>query len=318
MAFEVGYVGSRGEYLPMFIEVNPTSVIPTNSTSGGANAYRAGARTPFPAFGLVRPTFSAAKAWYDSFQASYQMRNYHRMQATLAYTWSHAIDNASGLNVGGDSRPVLPTVVGNQASIDAAAAGERGNALFDARNRFVLSLQYEFPKLEGHSLAERLLIGGWNFNSIVQVQTGNPVSVIYSSTSAQSLTFRPNQICNANANAPHQPGTLPTQHFFNTSCFSLPTINLNGVTLVDNSHSGSARRNSVLGPGFNTTDASLFKVLNFTETKKGEFRFEAFNIFNEAHFSQPVATLGSSTFGQITSTVGNDSRVIQMAVKLVF
>jgi hypothetical protein len=43
-----------------------------------------------------------------------------------------------------------------------------------------------------------------------------------------------------------------------------------------------------------------------------------FNVFNEAHFSNPVATFGTSTFGQITSTIGNDSRVIQMAVKLSF
>ena len=58
---------------------------------------------------------------------------------------------------------------------------------------------------------------------------------------------------------------------------------------------------------------SLFKSLNFTERYQFEFRFEAFNVFNEAHFSQPVATFGTGTFGQITSTVGNDSRAIKLA-----
>jgi hypothetical protein len=77
-------------------------------------------------------------------------------------------------------------------------------------------------------------------------------------------------------------------------------------------------RNTIVGPGFNTMDASLFKVLNLREKKSFEFRFEVFNLFNEAHFAQPVATFGASTFGQITSTVGNDSRVIQLAVKLAF
>jgi hypothetical protein len=165
-------------------------------------------------------------------------------------------------------------------------------------------------------LAERLIVGGWNFNTIFQVQSGNPFSVVNSSTTAQSLTFRPNQTCNPNVGGARQPGTLTTQHFFNTACFALPTIV--GSTTIDNSQSGNESRNSVLGPGFNTTDMSLFKRLNFTESRQFEFRFEVFNVFNEAHFSNPVATFGTSTFGQITSTIGNDSRVIQMAVKLSF
>lgn len=318
MGFEIGYVGSRGNHLPIFIEVNPTTVVSTNATKAGANGYQAGARAVFPAFALTRPTFAAAKAWYDSMQASWQLRGYHHIQATAAYTWSHSLDNASGLNIGGDSRPVLPVTIGNQPSIDAAVAREKGPSLFDARNRVVVSLQYEFPKLEGHSLVERLIVGGWNFNTIYQVQSGSPFSVVNSATTAQSLTFRPNQTCNANSGVARQAGTGPTQHFINTSCFALPTVTVNGVSLVDNSQSGNASRNSVLGPGFNTTDMSLFKTLSLNDHDKFEYRFEVFNAFNEAHFSNPVATFGTSTFGQITSTVGNDSRVIQMAVKLSF
>jgi hypothetical protein len=313
MGFELAYVGTRGEYVPIFIEVNPTLVVAPGT---GSNAYKAGARAVFPALGLTRPTFSAGKSWYDSLQANIQLRNYHHILVTGAYTWSHSLDNASGLNIGGDSRPVLPVTIGNQASIDAAVAREKGPSLYDARNRFVMSVQYELPKLDGHMLAERLIVGGWNFNTIFQVQSGNPFSVVNSSTTAQSLTFRPNQTCNPNVGGARQPGTLTTQHFFNTACFSLPTIV--GSTTIDNSQSGNESRNSVLGPGFNTTDMSLFKRLNFTESRQFEFRFEVFNVFNEAHFSNPVATFGTSTFGQITSTIGNDSRVIQMAVKLSF
>ena len=189
MGFEIGYVGSRGQYIPIFIEVNPTAVVPTGLTTPGANAYKAGARAVFPAFGLTRPTFSAGKSWYDSLQASFQVRNYHHVLATFAYTWSHSFDNASGLNIGGDSRPVLPVTIGNQASIDASVAREKGPSLFDARNRFVMSLVYEFPKFDGHMLAERMILGGWNFNTIFQVQAGSPFAVVNSSTTAQSLTF---------------------------------------------------------------------------------------------------------------------------------
>ncbi len=313
---ELGYVGSRGEYIPIFIEVNPTTVAPSGSTTTNGNAYVAGARSPFPTFALTRPTFSAGKSWYDSLQANLQLHSFHHIQATAAYTWSHSLDDASGLNIGGDARPVLPAVIGNLASIDAAALGEKGPSLFDARNRFVMSLQYEFPKLEGHNVAERLIVGGWNFNTIYQIQSGSPFAVNQGTASgftAQGLVFRPNQTCNPNAGGAHN----PTQ-FFNTACFSLPKIVVGSVTQVDNSKSGNASRDSVLGPGFNTTDMSLFKTLALNEHDKFEFRFEVFNIFNEAHFSQPSGTIGSATFGQITSTIGNDSRVVQMAVKLAF
>ena len=312
--FEVAYVGSRSSLLPIFIEVNPTTVLPTGATTAGLAAYKAGTRAVFPALGLTRPTFSAAQSWYDSLQASAQLRSWHHAHATAAYTWSHSIDDVSGLNIGGDSRPVLPVTIGNQASIDAALAKEKGNALFDARNRFVLSFGYELPGLETRSLAERLVLGGWQVNGIFQVQSGSPFTAVNASTTAQSLTFRPNETCNPNAGSPHKPGSGTT--FFNTACFALPTTT---AGLIDNSQSGNEGRNNILGPGFNNTDASLFKNFDVHEGDKLELRFEVFDLFNEAHFSQPGATFGTaSTFGRITSTVGNDQRIIQIAAKFAF
>jgi hypothetical protein len=312
IGFEVGYVGSRGEYIPIFIEVNPTQYA---QIANNGNAYKSTgyARSPFPAFGLTRPTFSAGNSWYDSLQANLQLRNYHHIQGTASYTWSHSVDNASGLNIGGDSRPITPVTIGNQASINAAVTAEKGPSLYDARNRFVLSLQYAFPEMKVRPEYQKLILGGWNFNAIYQIQSGSPIAAVNSSATAQSLTFRPNQTCNPNAGAPHN-----VAGFFNTSCFSLPTIAIGGTTLYNNSFSGNARRNSVLGPGFNSTDASLFKTLSLNETDKFEFRFEVFNIFNEAHFSQPGATYGTSTFGAITTTVGSDQRILQMAAKVIF
>ena len=262
----------------------------------------------------MRPTFAAAQSWYDSLQASAQLRNFHHAHATAAYTWSRSIDDVSGLNIGSDSRPILPVTIGNQDSINAALVHERGNSLFDARNRFVLSFGYELPRLLAQPLAERLLLGGWQVNGIFQVQSGNPLTAVNSATTAQSLTFRPNETCDPSTGAQRQPGSANT--FFNTACFALPTTS---TGLIDNSHSGNEPRGTIVGPGFNTTDASLFKNFNIRESDKIELRFEVFNVFNEAHFAQPGLTFGSpSTFGRITSTIGNDQRVIQLAAKFAF
>ncbi|MCU1261274.1 MAG: hypothetical protein JWO80_4159, partial [Bryobacterales bacterium] len=59
---EAGYVGSTGNHLPIFMEVNPTVPILTPKPAIGPRI--------FPAFALVRPTFSVSKSWYNSLQAS--------------------------------------------------------------------------------------------------------------------------------------------------------------------------------------------------------------------------------------------------------
>jgi hypothetical protein len=71
-------------------------------------------------------------------------------------------------------------------------------------------------------------------------------------------------------------------------------------------------------------------VFHLREKQVAEFRFEVFNVLNQPHFAQPnltfaaasgssiASTVSSATFGRITSTVGNDSRVVQIAFKYSF
>ena len=193
---EAGYVGSRGYNLPIFMEVNPTIPILSPAPTVGPRV--------FPAFSLVRPTFSAADSWYNALQASARMRPWHGLNLLASYTLSHAIDDVSGLNIGGESRPMLPVTIGDQGSIDAALAREKGDALFDARHRFVLSFGYELPRLDDRNAVTRLTLGGWQVNGIIQGQTGFPLTAIEpNNISLTSLTNRPNMTCDPNDNAPH-------------------------------------------------------------------------------------------------------------------
>ena len=298
MGFEIGYVGTRGDHLPMFFEVNPTTPILSPAPAIGPRL--------FPAFGLVRPTFSAAKSWYNALQSSFTMRPWHGVNLLASYTWSHAIDDVSGLNIGGESRPVLPVIIGNQASIDAALTREQGNALFDVRHRFVISFGYELPTFAASAKAIRATLGDWAVNGIVQKQTGFPFTVIEpNNVSLTSLTNRPNQICNANVGG----AQTPTQ-WFNPACFQRLTIAANAGQL------GNEGRNTVFGPGFTQVDVSVFKNIRITERQRAQLRFEAFNVMNHAHFNNPGATLGSPTFDAITSAA--DGRVLQMAAKYSF
>jgi hypothetical protein len=293
---EAGYVGSRGKNLPIFMEVNPTIPVLSPAPAIGPRV--------FPAFSLVRPTFSEAESWYDSLQTSARMRSWRGVNLLASYTLSHAVDHVSGLNIGGESRPMLPVTIGDQASIDAALAREKGDALFDVRHRFVLSFGYELPRLDDRGAAARLVLGGWQANGIIQGQTGFPLTAIEPTNVAlTSLTNRPNMTCD-----PNEGGARTPEQWFNTSCFQRLTVAANAGQI------GNEPRNAIRGPGYNRTDVSLFK--NFAlGAQQLQLRVEAFNVFNQVRFGQPGGTLGNN-FGVITSA--DDGRIVQLGVKYTF
>jgi len=61
---------------------------------------------------------------------------------------------------------------------------------------------------------------------------------------------------------------------------------------------------------------ALLKDISFTEAKALELRFEAFNVFNHAQFTNPGGSIDSVDFGQITGA--RDPRIMQVAAKFRF
>jgi outer membrane receptor protein involved in Fe transport len=293
---EVAYVGSRGFNLPIFMEVNPGVYTP-GQTARGARIM--------PAFSLVRPTFSAAKSWYDSLQTSVRLLPTRGLNLLASYTLGKTTDHVSGVNIGGEPRPVLPVVQGDEASLERALDAEKGPALFDARHRFVLSFGYELPKLEGQPVALRAVAGGWQLNGIFQAQTGFPVPVSLGGVlDIRYMTNRPDVTCDPND------GPKTTTQYFDTSCFVALPLGETGTRF------GNVGRNTVRGPGFQRTDLSIFKNFDFAGRHRLQARIEAFNIWNQARFGQPVGTFGAVNFGQITTA--EDGRVIQLGIKYSF
>jgi len=296
---EVGYVGSRGRHLPIFMEVNP-GVFVAGQTTRGARI--------FPAFALVRPTFSAARSQYDSLQSSVRMRPTHGINFLASYTYAHAKDHVSGLNIGGEPRPVLPVTIGDDSSIERALSYEWADALFDVRHRFVVSFGAELPTPADWTPVLKNTLGGWQVNGIVQAQTGFPLSVTDASNNGLDIRFltnRPDATCDPNANAPHT-----TDQWFNTSCFVSRSLAATG------DRPGNAGRDSIRGPGFASTDLSLFKNVELGGARRIQVRVEAFNLFNQVRFNQPGGALGTPNFGKITTA--QDGRVVQLGIKYLF
>src|SRR6202050_4595825 len=108
---------------------------------------------------------------YNSLQVRFEKRPSHGLQFQAAYTWSHALDDASSASLGsqnaGDFRfqndPLL----------------EYGNADFDVRQRFVLSYAYDLPFGKNQMFGGNAsgvwnqIIGNWQVAGIVIATTGN-------------------------------------------------------------------------------------------------------------------------------------------------
>jgi hypothetical protein len=235
---------------------------------------------------------------YYAFQLTVDKRFGRGVSAILGYAWSHAIDNVPLEFGGGASGP--------QPQDPRYLSVERGNSIIDMRHRLTLSYLWELPFGKGkaflnHGGAVDWILGGWQTNGILTVQSGLPFSpVLQTSTTNTGTGSRPNV-----AATPTYPGTL--QRWFDPSAFGTPAPYTYG----------NAGRNILFGPGRSNWDMSLFKNFVIREQTRFELRAEAFNILNHPQFGLPNANIGNPQAGSITSTVGNP-RQLQMGLRFQF
>jgi hypothetical protein len=80
---------------------------------------------------------------------------------------------------------------------------------------------------------------------------------------------------------------------------------------------GNAGIGSVISPAFFNLDLSMSKSFSLGEARSLQLRGEFFNALNHPNMGDPGTTLGTASFGRVTSTVG-DPRDIQLGLKLIF
>jgi Carboxypeptidase regulatory-like domain/TonB dependent receptor len=233
---------------------------------------------------------------YNGLQMSAQRRLSRGITASANYTWSHAISDVQTYSQGGSFSSAIPS---------QTATLERGNSDLDLRHRFTLMLNYEIPFGKTLTGWKGTAIKGWQLNAIDVWETGFPFSVTNSSPRSNTgvSADRPNEIANPVL------GNPTIGEWFNTAAFQGQTLG----TI------GSAARNSVYGPHFRHFDFSLFKTFQLAERLRLQFRAEAYNLTNTPNFNQPNSTLGSTSFGTISSTrTGSTPRQLQFALRFMF
>ena len=79
---------------------------------------------------------------------------------------------------------------------------------------------------------------------------------------------------------------------------------------------GNSGRNILNGSGEATVSFSLFRTIHMNEKARLQIRSEFFNLFNQANFGNPGSTVGTTSYGVITSA--GDARIIQFALRFEF
>jgi hypothetical protein len=254
----------------------------------------------YPGMGNIDVQEARGNSSYHSLQVQAQRRFAQGVQFTASYTFAKTIDDGAGAF----------GVVGEQ--IFQSLRLDRALADTDLRNRFVFSGLYELPFGHGKRFASHVsntldkVVGGWQLNSIVTIQSGLPFSL--STPGSPSTDARPDAIGKINTH----PGN--TQRYFDINAVAPAPRNSDGVLF----RQGTLGRNSLIGPGTQTVDLSMAKITPLRERFKLEFRAEAFNLFNHPVYNNPNTDITAGNFGQITGTRLSSERQLQGVVRVTF
>jgi hypothetical protein len=298
---KMNYVGSKGTKLPTEININQPE-------PGPGTLAQVNARRPFPNFGNVSWLNSSGNSEYEGLQISITQNAKRGLSFLASFAWGKSIDGSPGYASPGNSSNVLPQNSYNLTS-------ERGLSDFNVAERFIFTPTYQLPFGKGmpylrHGVGNALL-GDWKISSITTLQTGRPFTLYYSGNQSNTYNYsdRPNVIGNPNA------GPKTPAEWFNVAAFAQPPCT-SALCSTDSDSFGNESRNTIIGPSTVNVDAALRRSIAFHSRYRFDMIFQAFNIFNHPHFSNPESNFDSSSVGTITSA--SNARQMQLGLKLLF
>ena len=311
---QISYVGSLARKQITLRDINQAGLNPADPTRPGVGilggtpgSIQQSSRpfySQFPNYGVINQVESNGTANYNSLQATIRTSNWHGLYSRFNYTWSHSLDTMTVY------RSRLPQDSNN-------LKGDYGNGDYDTRNNFNGSLVYEISRLgNGPAWISR----GWELNSALSFRGGLPFNIATASdtTGTGERYQRPNLISNPYAGTPGSVTGSRSIQWLNAAAFSTPVAGTYGTL----------SRNKFHGPGYEDIDLSVFKNTKIGEKLVLQFRAELFNLYNYNNYANPGGTVGSSSFGQISTTIGDSNGApgigpgepfnTQLSAKIVF
>lgn len=336
LMFDLGYVGNHGLHQLLPIPFNQpllaTQNNPVNGQSfsfgynvpnipqedpsmGGIKTFDNGnvdLRSPFLGYSPNSIFWEAEGiSHYHAMQLSLNKRMSHGLVVNGSYTWSHSLDEGSGLSEGlffNGNNPLQPRTA-------------YGNSAFDRTHVFTISYLYQIPDaVKSNGFAGKAL-NGWGISGITIAESGQPYSVSDFSGSVGSIFYSKNDNI-TNPLVPLIPGKTikdailqgttgvnPSQPVLNKNAFGVtqlvitppaagttdptnpvpPCVLVGGSPVCDNTEIGFGNigRDIFRGPFQTRFDFSVFKNFKINERFSLKYDAQFFNIFNHPSFDTP-------------------------------
>ncbi|MBV8553396.1 MAG: TonB-dependent receptor, partial [Acidobacteriaceae bacterium] len=303
--FESRYVGTRGLFLPIQIQLNRQPTVnasnalpvyftaPSQATLNSLSSTLAGLQTAFDNGGFLVPAYANAgfgglitafmpqgNSSYNGWSNQLSRRFSNGLQFQGSYTWAHSIDDSTDA--------LAATVLAPRRPQDSQnLRPERASSLLDYRNRIVLQVLYDVPFFKSSS--------SWWLKNIV----GNwEIAPVYTYQSGQHVTTQSAVDSNLNADsAPDRVFINPAGNR-NLGTTATPLTNSAGATVAYLAANPNAM--FVVGPKGTLPDAgrsllnlnpiddidlTLLKRFAITERFKLEFSARFWNIFNHPQYT---------------------------------
>jgi hypothetical protein len=341
LLIDIGYVGNRGLHELLPIPFNqPGIATPSHPINGQIYSYGYQATDADGGFGVLQTEqvattigeFTGADGntalrvpyigynpnsdfWeaegvstYNALQVSVKKRLSHGLTINASYTWSHTLDEGSGLSEGlffNGNNPLNPS-------------GAYGDAAYDRTHVFTINYVYQIPNLTKSEGFLKHIVNGWGVKGITIAESGLPYSVYDFSGTVASQYFGAgddfitnpllgipngtpksvqlqgttgvnagNPVLNGGAfgilvNAPGTNGVPP--------CGPTTDEPTNPTAACDFSETGfsNAGRNVFRGAFQTRFDFSVFKTFKLNERFSLRYDAQFFNIFNHASFDAPT------------------------------
>jgi hypothetical protein len=291
----VSYVGNTAYHQTDTREMNPVQGDANrllvcgfacgSSAPSATNTYR-----PFKGWSNILLVENAANSRYNSMQVSIRSTSWKNLTFNGTWTYAHGFDILDGELFANVDNPIDMNY-------------NWGTSGFDRRHVVNISYVYNLPffrKSSSHLV--KSLLGGWTLSGVTLFSSGTPITI----NGKDVLGYGGNTQNHANqVNAVSYPKTR--DHWFDGSAFAQVSTPLTW---------GTSHRGSVIGPGRNNFNMSLYKNFQFGEKAGFEFRAESFNTFNHTQWTGVNTGVEDKQFGRVNAAAG--PRIFQLGAKLSF
>ena len=350
---EARYVYTKGVHLwnqtqmNMIAPVTPANSLPTYTTMPSAATLAALTETlgqlktipnnAWAQYGFTNK-ITGYHPWgnsrYDGLAVQMNKRYSKNFQYILAYTWSHAFDDATATN--------FSTILSPRRAQDFQnLRAEWASSALDRRQRLTITPLYDFKPFQQSNWVMKNLVGNWNISGTYTFQSPEFATVQSGLDSNLNGDTLDRSIINPAGTAGVGSDVTPYNAAGQVVAANDPSI-VAYVAKNPNARYIKAQYGTYANGGRNTLpldhtnnfDAALMKRLNFKERYGFSIGIQLFNVFNHSQFvggylsdvsyfqtngiSRNFLIPGNPFFGQYQDFFPSNSRTAQLAAHITF